>query len=146
MKKLFVLSIVVCMTGACAAYMDQAPKATAPNESAYLEKATSMPLNFTVPKEKAEEVWSRINVFISKYSSMKIQVATAYNVETFNLPDCIHYGYSASKLQKGDGFEFTVVCLDGCSFGSQKNRPAQNAHVLAYYALTGEIMERFIAR
>jgi len=146
MKKFFVLAVIVCLAAACAVYMDQAPKATTPNESAYLEKAMSTPLTFTVLKDKAEEVWSRINVFISKYSSMKIQVANAYNVETFNPMDAISYGYSASKLQKGEEFEFTIACFTGGAFGGQKNRPAQNAHVLAYYALTGEIIERLIAR
>ena len=149
MKRIFIGLVVCLFFISCATYwqgiMDQPPKG-APADLDYLTKALAMPLTFSVPNAKAEEVWGRINVFISKYSSMKIQIATNYNVETYNPTDIIEYGYSASRLLKGDETEFTVNCFSGGSFGQVKNIPNQNAHILAYYALTGEIVEYLIFR
>jgi len=146
MNRLFVGFLVCLLFASCAAYMDQPPKAI-PADADYLAKALATPLTFSVPNAKADEAWSRINVFISKYSPMKIQIATNFAIETYNPPDGITCAYSASRLQKGDQAEFTVDCFTKGFTGAYKgNRATQNAHILAYYALTGELKESLISR
>ena len=148
MKRILIAFVVCLFFVSCAAYMaylDQPIKAT-PAEADYLSKALAMPLTFSVPNAKAEETWNRINVFISKYSSMKIQTATNYNIETYNPTDTNEYAYKASRLLKGEETEFVVNCFSGGAFEGVKNIPNQNAHILAYYAFSGEIVERLISR
>jgi hypothetical protein len=142
MKKFFVLGMIFLLAG-CAAYMDIAPKAQPGEEAAYLKEAVDTPLVFTAPKDKSDEIWGRINAFIGKYSSMKIQTASNYIIETFNPSNLLEFGYSANRAPKGDDVEFTVSCFTGVG---SKNIPTQNAHLLAYYALTGKIIPRLIVQ
>jgi len=118
----------------------------------YIEKAERTPLTFRVPKEKEEEVWGRIQSFIAKYSSMKIQMATDYVIETHN-PTKTNasfnpkYGFKAIKTLIGDMVEFKVECVAGetdlekAGYKYNQMKADHNAHILAYYALTGEMEE-----
>lgn len=74
---------------------------------------------------------------------MKIQTATDFVLETYNPPGTeVKFGYSAIKTPMGDEVEFEVRCTCGNMFaGKQVSR---NAHILAYYALTGEVNPKFI--
>lgn len=144
MKTVIILSLIMLCVG-CAQYMDRPPTAIG-DEAIYLEKAMATPLTFSVAKEKAEEAWSRINGFIGQYSSMKIQTASQYIIQTYNPSDTIHYGYLANRAQKGDEYEFLVFCFSGGGFGGVKKIPNQNAHILAHYALTGEIIPRLVVQ
>ena len=121
----------------------------------YVMRAKQTPLTFKVPKEKEEEVWGRIQSFIAKYSSMKIQVATDYVVETYNplkieINDPkwpgVNFGYGAVKTPMGDEIEFEVKYSVSDSSGYYKLIAGYNAHFLAHYALTGEIEEETIWR
>ena len=145
MKKLFVLGLAFLLTG-CATMMDMTPKAETAEETAYLKEAMNTPLTFTVPKDKSDETWGRVNSFIAKYSSMKIQTASDYIVQTYNPTDTIHFGYQANRAPRGDEVEFTVTCYSGGLFGGSKNIPDQNSHLLAYYALTGKAISRLIVQ
>lgn len=109
----------------------------------YLNKVMSTSLSFKVPKSKADEVWGRIQSFIGKYASMKIQTATDFVFETYNPPKGERkFGYSAIRTPMGNQDEFEVRCFSNTTlFIEQAER---NAHILAYYALTGEINPKFI--
>jgi hypothetical protein len=129
MKKLFVLSTLVCFFFISSTFSQQK------DDSGFMSKMDKAPLVFSVPKDKSDEVWKRINFFISEYSMTKIQVATDILVET-NIPGKMsEFGYSASRTAKGDTVEFKVKCSGPA--GSEKLAD-RNAHVLAYYAATGE--------
>lgn len=121
----------------------------------YVTKAKQTPLTFKVPKEKEEEVWGRIQSFIAKYSSMKIQIATDYVVETYTPLEVkmgdpkwpgANFGYEAVKTPMGDEVEFEVKCVTGDPSGYCELMAGYNAHYLAHYALTGEIKEKAIKR
>ena len=121
----------------------------------YVARANQTPLTFKVPKEKEEEVWGRIQSFIAKHSSMKIQIATDYVIETYNplkieLSDPewpgANFGYEAIKTPMGDEVEFEVKCFSGEPGGWYKWCADKNAHYLAYYALTGEVEEEVVWR
>lgn len=101
------------------------------------------PLKFTVPREDAEEAWGWIKKFIVKYSSLKILKETDNLIETYT-PTGIKFGYSAIKSLQGDEVEFEVKCFSGNVFlGEEAER---NAHILAYYAVNGEVMPKFVSR
>ena len=129
MKKLFVLSTVVCFFLISSMFSQQK------DDPSFMAKMDKAPLVFSVQKDKSDEVWKRINFFISEYSMIKIQVATDILVETNSPGKMGEFGYSAIRTTKGDTVEFKVKCLGPA--GSEKLAD-RNAHVLAYYAATGE--------
>lgn len=114
-----------------------------PEEQEYLNKAMETPLTFTIQREDAEEAWGWIKKFIGKYSSMRIQKETDYLIETYT-PSGIRYGYSATRSPRGDEVEFEVKCFSGNVFLEEEAE--RNAHILAYYALNGEVMPKFVNR
>lgn len=142
MKNLLSLFFILILMVSC---FFQSPVATTPEETDYLSKINAMPLIFRVPKEQAEDAWGRIQSWISRYASMKIQTVSDYAIETYNPEQsAIDYGYRASRAPMGEETEFTITCFCGnFLYGKQVKI---NAHILAYYALTGEIMEQFISR
>jgi hypothetical protein len=116
-----------------------------PAEEEYLSKVMQAPLEFSIPKDKSEEVWGRIQSFIGRYSSMKIQVATDYVLQTYNPQEsAVDFGYYANRTPQGDEVGFEVRCICGNMF-SGKDRD-RNAHILAHYAQTGEIIPRLISQ
>jgi len=138
-KQIVILLILGFLALSCA--MTSEP--LTPEEEVYVRKINDMPLTFTIAKENSEDAWSRVQGFINKYSSMKIQTASDYTIETYN-PTGVNFGYRASRMNIGDEVEFTVSCYCGNMFmGKQAN---QNAHVLALFALTSDINPRFIYR
>lgn len=139
-------AVVVCLlAGACGPGMTgRAPAATTPEANAYLARVMATPLTFTVPKDKSDEVWGRINNFIAKYSTMKIQTASDYIIETYNPTDNINaWGYMANRMVKGDEVEISVTCT--YAWGHKKTG-TRNAQILALYAATGELDETLISR
>lgn len=142
------------IVGACTVQniMLDPPKGEGPEDAAYLKAAMATPLTFTVPAEKSEETWSRINSFISKHSSMKIQTASDYIIETYN-PGAGQFAYSANRATRGDAAEFTVACVSGGpivlyfkGFAHQEKQAEHNAHLLAYFAVTGEVRETLVVK
>jgi len=121
------------------------PPATTPAETSYMARVMAQPYAFEVPADQADEVWGRIQSFIGKYSSMKIQTATDFVIETYNPGNgIVQFGYKAIKTNKGNVVEFSIGCFCGNMF-SQKETEV-NAHIFSLYAATGEIMDRFIVR
>jgi hypothetical protein len=153
-KRFAALAAVVVVCAGCTiknVYLEP-PKAANDEDAAYLERATQTPLTFMVEVSKGDETWSRVNSFIAKYSSMKIQTASDYIIETYN-PTEGKFGYSANRATKEDRAEFTVNCAPGPGIIGIKfdimhgdKIAEQNAHLLAFYALTGEIRESLVVK
>ena len=144
--KQIICAVAVCLlAGACGPGLTgRAPAATTPEANAYLARAMAAPLTFTVPKDNSDEAWSRVNSFIAKYSTMKIQTASDYIIETFNPINNFHaFGYTANRMTKGDEVEISVT---GTWYWGQKKAATRNAHILALYAVTGELDETLISR
>lgn len=154
MKTKILILELICLLIFAPLFAQEKSKEPTPLQS-YVTRAKQTPLTFKVPKEKEEEVWGRIQSFIAKYSSMKIQIATDYVIETYN-PSKIevgdpkwpgaNFGYGAVKTPMGDEVEFEVKCISGEPGGWYKLCADKNAHYLAYYALTGEIEDEVVWR
>lgn len=116
-----------------------------PEEQTYLEKAKAFPLEFTIPKSEADEAWGRAQSFIGRFSSMKLQTATDFVIQTYNpASPAVDFGYYVTKTPMGDKVQITVQCNTGNMFaGADANT---NAHILAYYIKTGELVPRLISR
>ena len=121
------------------------PDPTTLEEQAYIDAVMNTPLVFSIPKEREEEVWGRIQSWIGRYSSMKIQSVSDYVIETYNPSSGeVDFGYSAIKTIVDDNVEFEVICSCGNMFSGKEAKI--NAHILAYFALTGEVDPKFIVR
>jgi len=112
-------------------------------EQTYLAKAMPFPLEFTIPKGEADEAWGRAQSFIGRYSSMKLQIATDFILQTYN-PSGIDFGYYVTKTPMGDNVQITVRGLTDSWFAVAAAN--KNAHILAYYIKTGELIPRLIAQ
>ena len=105
-------------------------------EQTYLAKAMPFPLEFTIPKGEADEAWGRAQSFIGRYSSMKLQIATDFIIQTYNPGSLSGFGYYVTKTPMGDNVQITVQGLTDIYLASAN----QNAHILAYYIKTGELI------
>lgn len=120
-------------------------QAVTPEEAAYLSRAMATPLIFRLSLDRSDEAWGRIQSFIGRFSSMKLQIATDYVIETYNpAGSSVLFGYSATRTDLPDECEIEVRCMYSNTFTG--NDAIQNAHILALYALTGELMPRLIRR
>jgi hypothetical protein len=119
--------------------------ALTPEETAYLQAVMDSPLTFRVPRASAEDTWGRISAWIGRYSSMKIQTASDYIIETFNPGNWgAQFGYRVNRSPLEGEMEFSITCETNSS--GEEKAATRNAHILAYYARTGEVMEKFIRR
>lgn len=122
-----------------------------PEEQAYLDKALNTPLTVTIPKEISDDAWGRIQVFIARYSDMKFQTSTEFVIDTYKPTEGktkfgsnTNYGYSANRLPMGDQVEIQVNCMVPPLFSKKSAR--HNAHILAYFAVTGELMPQLLKK
>lgn len=114
-------------------------------QQAYFQQVQAMPTTFTVLKAEAEDAWGRAQSFIGRFSSMKIQTATDFVIQTYNpLSNAVQYGYYVTRTPMGEQMQFDVQCVTGNLFAS--GNANQNAKVLAYYIKTGELRPEFISR
>lgn len=118
-----------------------------PKEVEYLEKAMEADLQFTLPADEANKCWKKIESFIKKFGSMKIKISDNTVIET--LPPTrgmIRYGYRATKnpSEEGGDMEFAIACSFGNAFSREQAN--KNAHLLAYYAQTGELIAKFVEK
>lgn len=136
MKKLSISFMVLSLIG-CATMGRQMN----PEQSSYLSKALTTPKELIIKKDKSEEAWGRAQTFISRFSDMKLQIATDYVLETYN-PAGTQIGFKANKTPMGDKVKVQALC-----FYSNENplissdiakRAYVNANVFRYYILTGE--------
>jgi hypothetical protein len=133
MKARLLILVLLCIFSFCCA-----PKLSV-EEMSYLERVMKTPLVFTVRNEKAEIVWGRIQSYIGKYSPLKIQVAEDYVVQTYD--SWVYVSYRATRTPGETETEFSIK-----RWSKSFDATDRNAHILAYYALTGELMPRLIKR
>lgn len=140
-----ILLFLICVVlGGCATLKEMTPE-----EKAFMEKARQMPMSFSLPKSETDP-WGRAQSFVHKYSSMKLQTATDFVIDTYNptassMGASLQYAYTVSRAPIGDIYEYTVECRArgnewGLSLNQISERCRENAHILAYYMKTGEIM------
>lgn len=118
-----------------------------PEDNAFCDKAATCPLELIIPKNKAEEAWSRAQTWIARYSSMKIQTVTDFIIQTYNPPDKLlpfMYGYSITKTLIGNNVQISIECFCNNRFATKQM--SHNAHLLAYYIKTGENRAHLIKR
>jgi hypothetical protein len=142
MKKGLMLAVIVCLAAACVV---SPPVATTPEEADYLAKVNAQPLTFRIPAAQSNDAWGRIQSWISRFSPfLKMKLVTDYVIETedANIMTSVTM-YSVSRAPMGEQVEFIVRGWNpGGSFS-----PANvnlKVHILAYYAATGELIEKFI--
>ena len=133
-----IISGILFLTG-CAA------KQITPEIQAYDRRVMSQPTSLSVPSENSEEVWSRAQQFIATLSSFRIQTATDYVIQTYMMESSWpKYGYSVTRTTSGDRTNFIVQCF--CTNMFSKDRANYNAHALAHYMITGEVIDQRINR
>ncbi len=145
---IYALGAVVLVLGlACHAHVGVGVGLYSPGETAYLDRAMQTSLTFVIPEEKGDEAWTRIKEFVGEHSSMKILSVTDTSLETVRPAKDGEFGYTASRAAGQGSHTITVACVcpPGVSAESEKARE-KNAHILARYAMTGEIMPRLIAK
>ena len=109
-----------------------------PAQKSYMAKVNAGSTTFRVPKTQSDIAWQRAQVFVSKYSSMKIQTATNNVLETFNPGSSdVSFGYSINRLDNGDSTEFSVSCVTGNIFAG--GQATDNAHICADYIASGDL-------
>lgn len=125
----------------------------------YLHKIRTYGNTFTLPNALAGEAWGRAQVFVQKYSSMKIQTVSDYVIETYNTPNTrdvslsginCSFAYSFTRSPNRDSTTtFSIECRTNCN-----DRDAavaclsDNERFASYYVQTGENIKypEFIAR
>jgi hypothetical protein len=118
----------------------------------YLQKIADQSLRFEIPKAEADAAWGRAQTFVAKHSSMKIQTASDFVIQTYNpifepapIPPSlgsVTYGYNISRNAIGDKFVFDVECTRVRHAMKDKEIAAtadRNARILAHYIITGEM-------
>nr|MBN2277426.1 hypothetical protein [candidate division Zixibacteria bacterium] len=101
-----------------------------------LEMAKRCPLEFSMPIEESENAWGRAQSFIGRFSSIKLQTATDYVIQTYNpISGDTDFGYYVIKTPYNGEVQFSVECVSGNIFGESDAKT--NAHLLAYYMKTG---------
>jgi hypothetical protein len=149
--KAFLLIGVCFFLSSCTLLFEKEP--LDPEDQAYLDNVQSFPyinkydttLAFRIPKEEAEDAWGRIQVFIEKWSDMKVSRITNYVIETYMPPKTGEgrYGYKAIRTPMGNEVRFDVTCESGYRYAS--GGANTNAHILAYYSKTGDLRAKFIS-
>jgi len=97
----------------------------------------AFPLRFAIPNNEAEIAWGRAQSFVGRFSSMKLQVATDYVIQTYNPESAWEFGYAATRTPGIGHALCDVDCQTGGTLGADEAE--QNAHIFAYYVKTGLI-------
>lgn len=145
MNKVFLIFVCFLLTGCAAFAIPKYLTNPTPEESLYMEKVRDQPLEFEISESDVKTAWGRAQSFIGQYSSMKIQIATDYVIQTYNPTfDGLNrsFGYYVTKTPMGDNAKISIRCLgeppntfDGKPFPTVE----LNAHILAHYIKTGEL-------
>jgi hypothetical protein len=117
-----------------------------PDEQSGLERAMAHPTSFTVAKDEAPDAWGRAQSFVGRFSSMKLQTATDFVIQTYNPTNYnVAFGYYVTRTPVGAEHQIDVQCVQGNPFSSGDGNT--NAHIAALYIATGELAcPRCIAR
>lgn len=137
--RLAALSLSVLLAAGCATTGTSKHGPLTPQEETDLARAMQTPLAFEIPSGDAQIAWGRAQVFVHKHSRMKIQTATDYVIETYNLDCSVTAGarYVARKIPGTDAARVEVDCT-ACWL--DKEQVLVNAHVFAHYVKTGELV------
>ena len=127
------------------------------DEQASLNLAMSTPLTFTVPRDRSLQTWDRAHEFVDRYNSMTLRSVTDSVIVTYDSPtsqqvpapveagSSIRFGYTVSRTSRVDGIQIAVTCTPSSKLGEKD--ADQNAHIAAYYIMTGSIAcDRCIVR
>lgn len=133
----FVMIFAFVFVG-CASRIAQMKLTT--DQQVALDKAMAFPLDFEIDKTDGTDAWGRAQSFISKYSPMKLQTVTDYVLETYNSVDYA-FSYNVTKAPLKDKYQITVQChVPSDSWQWHKDDANRNAHILAYYIATGQLL------
>ena len=126
-------------------------------EQASLRLAMDTPLMLVVPRDRSLQTWDRAHEFVNRYSTMKLHSATDSTVLTYETPTYqsvpspvesgsnIRFGYTVSRASVPEGIRYAVKCTPSSTLGDKS--ADQNAHIAAYYIMTGRIAcDRCIVR
>lgn len=108
------------------------------DEKDYIEKVKAFPLELTIPKTDEADAWGRAQSFVGRFSSMKLQTATDFIIQTYNPSSSDEsFGYYVTKTPLRDSVQMNIRC----NVGNQMWAPDAelNGHILAYYVKTGEL-------
>lgn len=124
------------------------------SEKVYTDKVMSHPTTFTLPKTIAQDAWARANLFVAQHSDMKIQNATEFLIDTYNVTEVGSFGYTFTRTPVGDSVMFIVKCNHALAVKTSINdmmyhlidRADFNEHVASYYMTTGQLMAELIGK
>jgi len=119
-------------------------------EKAEFESLNKAQNEFEVKNEQAEEVWSRLNLFIANYSTLKTEISNNYTVKTYSpTSQLCHCGYNFQKEVKGKNTKFRVLPLliPTGILGCHNDLPQmceRNTKLAVVYAKTGKLNPKFL--
>ena len=112
-------------------------------ELEYIQAVKEQSLSFSIDKKESEIYWGRASAFLGRYSSMKIQIATNYVLQTYNPnSDKINFGYTVTRSPSENNDQFFIECSAGQSLLSHQAK--LNAQILAYYLKSGKKISNLI--
>lgn len=122
------------------------PHVLTAQEKAYASAMRAFPTEFSVPKDQSDEAWGRANRFLSKFSVLRLQMATDMLLTTYNPYKIGQYGYEITRMSGRENVTFNVECssFTGNIFSDERHEANQNAHIAAYYIATGIVEPYFI--
>jgi len=119
------------------------------DEQASLNLAMGTPLTFTVTRDRSLETWDRAHAFVDRYNSMKLRSVSDSVLLTYEPPtyeqvpapaaagSSIRFGYTVARSSVVGGIQIAVTCTPSSKLGEKD--ADQNAHIAAYYIMTGRI-------
>jgi hypothetical protein len=117
-----------------------------PEQQEYVDEVKQFPLDFEIDKTDNEDDWGRAQAFIGKYSDMKLQIVTDYNLQTYNSTNEEEkFAYSVTKTPVGNKLQITIECTEANPFFGKEDA-IMNAHILAYYISTGQLHPELVQR
>jgi hypothetical protein len=164
MRKRFILMVtlglILVLTALAEHKRPKMPFELTAEESTLLEKAdavqhkenakhnkdgTDTLITFSISPDKSDEAWKRVQAFLTNYGPGLDTVAD-FEISTLTNSFKRHFGYLVRRMPVGANVEFTALCTFDGNLKKETAFCAQNVHLLALYALTGELIDRMIAR
>jgi hypothetical protein len=87
-----------------------------PSSEAYLRHTMALSLLFAVPNKHAEIASGRAQSFVGRFGTMKLQVATAYLIQTYNPEGAGDNAYYRTRTPGRSVAVFDVECQTGGTF------------------------------
>jgi hypothetical protein len=138
MYRTLAVIIMALALAACAA----ARKAQSTEEQAYLDAAVAQPTTFSISSAESPAAWERALKWVEDHATMGIKSKSETMIATFDPPTAStthnrnEYGYTVTRQPAGSSYTVTVTCVGNDP--SIRPQAEQNAHLLAYFILTGK--------